>query len=274
MSLRDRVKREDDKKEPSKQPVKSTQVSNTQVNKRTESINKNLPLNKTKNTSHNSEYNQVEMKKSAIQVTASFEFAKAQYTRSLAILILGFVITAIVMLQTYYVLTYKPPVKYIPVYEDSTIIDPIPLDKPYKSEAEMRQWLADASKDIFSYDYLNVDNHGSKIKKYFTEKGYNDFMEQFQNSPDIPRVKNKKMEVISSSIGSPTKLHENYKISGNNFAYWEYKISIRQVFIAPSEGIIPVTYEMVATIVRQDQRQTRDGIAIHSFRVVSSNNIK
>lgn len=274
MSLRDRVNKEE-KNVPSKQPVKGTQnLNKKQPPASAGSMKKNLPLNKSKNANQDNGYNEVEMKKSAIQVTASFEFAKAQYTRSLAILILGLVITAIVMLQTYYVLTYKPPVKYIPVYEDSTIIDPIPLDKPYKSDAEMRQWLADASKDIFSYDYLNVDNHGAKIKKYFTEKGYNDFIEQFKNSPDIPRVKNKKMEVISSSIGSPTKLHEEYKISGNNFAYWEYKIAIRQVFIAPSEGIIPVTYEMVATIVRQDQRQTRDGIAIHSFRVVSSNNIK
>lgn len=221
-----------------------------------------------------SDYNDAAMKTAGVQVTASFEFAKSQYTRSLGILILSFIITISVVLETYYVLSYKPPIKYIPVYADSSIIDPIPLDKPFRTDAEMRQWLADASKEIFSYGYLNVDTHGSKIKKYFTDKGYEDYMNMFKNSPDISRVKSKKMEVIASSIGSPTKLHDGDKLSGKNFAYWEYKISIRQVFISPNDGIIPATYEMVATIVRQDQRQYKDGIAIHSFRVVSSSNIK
>jgi len=276
MSLRSRVDANKSNEE-TKNPVPKSTAKNTNQRNDKNPVNNKTSASRPSPQSpvnNSNEYDLKAMKNAGLQVMASFEFAKAQYTRSLGIVVLSLLITICVIFETYYVFTYKPPIKYIPVYEDSTLIDPIPLNQPFKSDAEMRQWLADASKDIFSYDYLNVDTHGARIKKYFTEKGYSDFMSKFKNSPDIPRVKNKKMEVISSSIGSPAKLHEGDKLSGNNFAYWEYRISVRQVFISPNEGIIPVTYDMVATIVRQDQRMYRDGIAIHSFRTVSSNNIQ
>jgi len=217
-------------------------------------------------------YNVEKMKAAGATAMAGFIFAVAQYKKSLAILSLNVGVLALMAYQTYYITTYNAPIKYIPIYEDSTIIDPVPLTAAFKTEAEMSQWLADASKDIFSYDYLNADAHGEKIKKYFTEKGFTDYFNGFKNSPDLSRVKNKKLEVLSSVLGAPTKVSSG--VSKGNFAYWEYTFTVRQVFISTTEGVIPVTYNMVATIVRQDQRLYRDGIAIHSLRVESSSNIK
>lgn len=268
MSLKDKIQKN---KAQVKEPSKSTQSAKPSQEK---PVAKKMVKRGEDTPTSTGDYDASAMKIAGVKVMASFQFAKDQYTRALGILILSLIIATAVVFETYYVVTYKPPVKYIPVYEDSTIIDPVPLNKPFKTDEEMRQWLADSVKIIFSYDYLNVDVHGNDIKQKFTEKGYSDFMDKFQNSPDIPRVKNKKMEVIASSIGSPKKLHQGDKISGNNFAYWEYEFTLRQVFISPTEGIIPVTYQMVATIVRQDQREFRDGIAIHSFRVVSSNSVQ
>lgn len=217
-------------------------------------------------------YNIEKMKAAGATAMAGFIFAVAQYKKALAILTLNIGVLVLMIFQTYYITTYRAPIKYIPIYEDSTIIDPIPLTAAFKSEAEMSQWLADASKEIFSYDYLNADAHGEKIKKYFTEKGFTDYFNGFKNSPDLSRVKNKKLEVLSSVLGAPTKVSSG--VSKGNFAYWEYTFTVRQVFISTTEGVIPVTYNMVATIVRQDQRLYRDGIAIHSLRVESSSNIK
>lgn len=217
-------------------------------------------------------YNIEKMKAAGATAMAGFVFAVAQYKKSLAILMLNLGVLGLMSYQTYYISTYNPPIKYIPIYEDSTIIDPIPLTAAFKTDAEMSQWLADVSKDVFSYGYLDADSHGEKIKKYFTEKGFTDYFNGFKNSPDLSRVKNKKLEVLSSVLGSPTKVSSG--VSKGNFAYWEYTFTVRQVFVSTTEGVIPVTYNMVATIVRQDQRLYRDGIAIHSLRVESSSNIK
>lgn len=217
-------------------------------------------------------YNIEQMKAAGATAMAGFLFAVAQYKKSLAILALNVGVLGLMSYQTYFISTYNPPIKYIPIYEDSTIIDPIPLTAAFKTDAEMSQWLADASKDIFSYGYLNADAHGEKIKRYFTEKGFTDYFNGFKNSPDLSRVKNKRLEVLSSVLGSPTKVSSG--VSNGNFAYWEYTFTVRQLFVSTTEGVIPVTYNMVATIVRQDQRLYRDGIAIHSLRVESSSNIK
>jgi hypothetical protein len=217
-------------------------------------------------------YNIEKMKAAGATAMAGFIFAVAQYKKSLAILMLNVGVLGLMSYQTYYISTYNPPVKYIPIYEDSTIIDPIPLTAAFKTEGEMSQWLADVSKDVFSYGYLDADAHGEKIKKYFTEKGFTDYFNGFKNSPDLSRVKNKKLEVLSSVLGAPSKVSSG--VSKGNFAYWEYTFTVRQVFVSTTEGVIPVTYNMVATIVRQDQRLYRDGIAIHSLRVESSSNIK
>lgn len=217
-------------------------------------------------------YDVNKMKAAGATAMGSFLFATSQYKKSLGILVINLCAFLLMGYQTYYIMTYKPPIKYIPIYEDSTIIDPIPLTEPFKNESETRQWLADSVKDIFSYDYLNADAHGESIKKYFTDKGFKEYFTSFQNSPDYSRVKNKKLEVLASVIGAPTKL--NSGVSGGNYAYWEYKFTVRQVFISTTEGVIPVTYDMIATIVRQDQRLYKDGMAIHSIRVESSSNIK
>lgn len=219
-----------------------------------------------------SNYDASKMKAAGVTAMASFLFSISQYKKILAILLINIVSFSALAYQTYYIMNYKPPIKYIPIYGDNTIIDPVPLTEPFKTEAETRQWLADASKDIFSYDYLNADSHGESIKKYFTDKGFSSYFSSYQNSPDYSRVKNKKLEVLASVIGAPTKI--NSGVSGGNYAYWEYKFTIRQLFISTTEGVIPVTYDMVATIVRQDQRLYKDGMAIHSIRVESSSNIR
>lgn len=210
---------------------------------------------------------------SAAVTVSRFKFATSQYYRSIGILLIATTIAAFEAQQYFKAKNFEPPVKYIPVYEDSTIVSPTPLNKPLNSDSYNRQWLADAATDIFSYSYTTIDTHGGHIKQYFTDNGYSTFWKQFSTSPDYIRVKNKNMNVVSMVLEPPQKLHdEEFKITGD-YAYFEYKFKIKQLFISPTDGLIPVNYDMVATVIRQDQKQYKSGIAIHSIRVVSSNNI-
>lgn len=218
-------------------------------------------------------YDRAKLKAAGILVTASFEFAKAQYQRTFAILILLSIITITVVFQTYNIATYKAPVKYIPVYEDKTIIDPLPLDKPVMSDDAMKQWLADSVSEIFSYSYLNVDRHGEKISPFFTEQGYKNFQKEFAASADVNRVRGQSLTVISTVVGSPSNMFDGFKVSGP-YAYWDWHLQLRQVFISTNNKFIPVTYDVVATVIRQDQRIYRNGIAIHNLRIVSSSELK
>lgn len=211
---------------------------------------------------------------STLTTIVAFNFAVNQYKRSMLIVILVIATFGLNAWQSYYITTYKPPIKYIPIYEDGTVIESVPLTEEFKTEAEMAQWLADAAKDIFSYDYLNADSHGETIKKHFTKEGFKQYFKIYENSPDLSRVKNKKQEVLANVLGSPSKTHKDKKLSGNNYAYWEYKFTLRQVFYTTTEGYIPATYEYIAIIVRRDQREYKEGIAIHSLRVVDSSTIK
>lgn len=211
---------------------------------------------------------------SAVKTVAKYHFAKSQYYRSIGTMLLVF---AILSVESYNFVTaknFRPPDKYIPVYEDSTIIDPTPLNKPLMSDNENKQWLSEAVTEIFTYDYTSIDRHGLKIKQFFTDKGYENFWQQFTSTPDFLRVKNQSMNVVSQVIEPPVRLHdEEYKITGG-YAYYEYKFKIRQVFISPTSGVIPVTYDMIATVIRQDQKKYRSGVAIHTIRVSSSSNLK
>jgi hypothetical protein len=232
-----------------------------------------INLDKIGELNSNTEYDRAKLKAAGILVTASFEFAKAQYQRTFALLILIVIITVTVVFQTYNIATYKAPVKYIPVYEDKTIIDPLPLNKPVMSDDAMKQWLADSVSDIFSYTYLNVDKHGEKISPYFTEQGYKKFQKEFLVSADVNRVRGQSLIVVSNVVGSPTKMFDGYKVSGP-YAYWDWHFQLRQVFISTNNKYIPVTYDVVATVIRQDQRTYRNGVAIHNLRIVSSSELK
>ena len=206
----------------------------------------------------------------AAETITRFNFAKTQYYRSITMLLIAIFIASFEIHQYLKARSFEPPVKYIPVYEDSTIVDPTPLNKPLMPDSYNKQWLTDAVTDIFTYNYTSIDTHGAVIKKYFTENGYSEFWKQFSSTPDFIRVKNKSMNVISMVIEPPVNLNDEvYKVNGN-YAYYEYEFKIRQIFVSPTDGVIPVTYNMVATVVRQDQKLYKSGVAIHSIRVNSS----
>lgn len=249
-------------------PQSRQRNSNVETVNRTES-----PAQKTENNKEKNQTKNADFRNAGMLVTASFQFAKDQYTRTLALLVLMTVITLTVLFQTYNIATYKAPVKYIPVYEDKTIIDPVPLNKPVMSDDTMKQWLADSVSDIFSYNYLNIDKHGEKISDYFTVKGFEQFKKSFDSSADVARVKGQSLIVVSTVVGSPVKAFDNYKVSGQ-YAYWDWKFQLRQLFISPNNRFIPVTYDVVATIIRQDQRTYRSGIAIHSLRIEGSSELQ
>lgn len=231
-------------------------------------VEQNIPKNNIEDKDIKNSY-----RNSGMLVTASFKFAKDQYTRTFALLIMMSIITCIVLFQTYSVATYKAPVKYIPIYEDKTIIDPIPLNKPVMSDDQMKQWLADSVSDIFSYNYLDLDKHGEKISGLFTETGYATFKKAFDSSADVARVKGQSLIVVSNVVGSPVKAFPGYKVSGP-YAYWDWKFQLRQAFVSPNNRFIPVTYDVVVTIIRQDQRNYRSGIAIHSLRIEGSSELQ
>lgn len=255
-----------DKNTP-KEPPK-VQINKSPTTVQTKPVEKNIKKNNAINQEDKANY-----RNSGMLVTASFKFAKDQYTRTFALLIMMAVITLIVVFQTYNIATYKAPVKYIPIYEDKTIIDPVPLNKPVMSDDQMKQWLADAVSDIFSYNYLNLDKHGEKISGLFTETGYATFKRAFDSSADVARVKGQSLIVVSNVVGSPVKAFSGYKVSGP-YAYWDWKFQLRQAFVSPNNRFIPVTYDVVVTIIRQDQKNYRSGIAIHSLRIEGSSELQ
>lgn len=260
-------------KENIKENISKRLSNKVSVNYDVEDNNKErVNLDKIGELNSKTEYDTAKLKAAGILVTASFEFAKAQYQRTFALLVLLVIITSAVVFQTYNIATYKAPVKYIPVYEDKTIIDPLPLNKPVMSDDAMKQWLADSVSDIFSYTYLNIDKHGEKISPYFTEQGYKNFQKEFLVGADVNRVRGQSLIVVSNVVGSPTKMFDGYKVSGP-YAYWDWHFKLRQVFISTNNKFIPVTYDVVATVIRQDQRTYRNGIAIHSLRIVSSSEL-
>lgn len=217
--------------------------------------------------------NSKEMFMEAARTVSKFKFAKTQYFRSIGVLVIVTIIAIVEIQQYLKAKNFEPPVKYIPVYEDSTIVSPTPLNEPLHPDSYNRQWLTNAVTDIFSYSYTTIDTHGSRIKNLFTDNGYESFWKQFTSTPDFIRVKNRSMNVMSMVIEPPVKLHdEEYKITGE-YAYYEYKFKLRQVFVSPNDGVIPVTYDMIATVIRQDQKLYKSGVAIHSIRVVSSSSV-
>lgn len=198
-----------------------------------------------------------------------YEFYRDGYLKSIVILCTSLFLLACMFGSLYYTsVIYKAPNNYIPLDEQKRIYDPIPLDQDVMSEESLRQWIVEAMNDIMSYDYITYGKHGAKISKYFIEKGYQDYKNEFDNNPDLKRVIGNSAIVITPVITNPELISKPGVLSGSK--YWRYKISMVKLFYSPKAGVLKneVTYEVM--VMRASRKDLPDGIGIYKISTLDN----
>lgn len=169
-------------------------------------------------------------------------------------------ISAIVFLV--FSLNYKTPTQYIHADEYGRIMKDVPISEFNESPEETGQWVADAIKKSFTYNFTNLETHPSQVKKFYTENGFKKYKNQFERSTTKVFVKENKAVAFSGRIAAPTLLMDKTTKSG--LAIRQYETVMNQV-MQGYKGKRIETYKVTVIVVRKEIKDYEDGKAIGSI---------
>lgn len=192
------------------------------------------------------------------------EKIKSSYFYSIGVFffsVLSFISTSIYFYYSYYI--YTPPASFIVLNGDNKILEEISLKEDNMSIEELNNLINEWVRDILDYNYLNFDQHGSKIKKYFSNDiAYRDFMNVFQELRIQTKILANK-GIVTTKVINPIVV-ENQRIYNDYQKVYQMRGSyaLEMVFV---NGIEPIRYEIFLNVTRQRLVDNPYGIAIETI---------
>src|SRR5579862_2259634 len=118
---------------------------------------------------------------------------------------------AIVFLITMalYIYLHKPAPKYFPVGDEWRIKAPVPVDQPYLSNPEVLQWVSDTVSKIFTLDFNNYNAQLQKYMPYFTQDGWQNFLNQLNIYANYNKVQTGRMFIYVVPTGAPVIINDS-----------------------------------------------------------------
>lgn len=133
------------------------------------------------------------------------------------ILGLGVAIVFLLSMSLYLYLSKPKPITF-PVGARWRVIEPVPVNKPYLSSAEVLQWVSENFSQSFNYDFLHYDEQLKSHMQYFTSNGWQVFVNQLNNYINYNTVQVSKQFV--SGVPASVPLVENEGLVAGRYAWW------------------------------------------------------
>lgn len=199
-------------------------------------------------------------------LTLRDDFYRDSFTK-LVWIILAVALALVMMLSlSLYLYLSKPPPVTFTVGEEWRIQEPVPLDQPYRTTADMLQWVSDALPNSFDYDFVNYNAQIQVAPRYFTAKGWKAFLNHLNNYVNYNNVQSKKMFVSGAPASAPFVLNQGLILG--RYGWWvqmPVTISYRD-----SSGTKTLGLTMQVLVVRVPTLNNLAGIGIDDVIVVKN----
>lgn len=181
------------------------------------------------------------------------------------VFVIGCVFLSIVFLGavSLYIFMNRPPPITFRVADEWRVVAPVPIQQPYLSNPEMLQWVSDVFPRVFDLDFLRIDTQLADVKKYFTDNGYQIYLNQLKNYADKNMVQVNRMFVHAEPTRAPVIVNQG--VLSGRYAWW-----VQMPVIISYAGMKekPDAYlSMQVLVVRTDTTNNLTGILIDNVIV-------
>jgi len=157
----------------------------------------------------------------------------------------------------------KPPPITFAVDNEMRVQAPVPLSKPYLSDPDLLQWIAEVLPKVFVYDFNYYDDQLAKAKQYFTENGWATFSNQLNIFANYNTVQASKLFITGTIDGAPT-ISNSAIVEGTDKYGWLVQIPLTIKY----DGYQPmadkkVTFQVL--VVRVSTLNNLVGVAIDNI---------
>lgn len=157
-----------------------------------------------------------------------------------------------------------PTPKYFATTVDGKIIKLTPLDSPNLTTNALLQWATEAATAAYTFNFVNYRKALQDVRKFFTERGYRNFIAAQQASNNIQAIREKKLVVSAVPTGVPVIINEGVLQTGR-YA-WQVQVPMLIVYQSASDEFRQ-NVVLTLIIVRVPTLESEGGVGIESFVV-------
>lgn len=175
-------------------------------------------------------------------------------------------IGSLIAISAYLYLTEPPPVTF-KVGDQWRIVKPVSLQEPYLSNGDLLQWVSNVVPQLFDVNFMYLDEQLLQLRKYFTDNGYQVFMNQFKNNVPIDRVLAGKLFVGGAITGAPFIISDS---SQNGLLAGRYAWEVQLPVVIDYDGMQREDSKVLTlklTIVRTETIDNLVGVLIDNVIV-------
>lgn len=166
-----------------------------------------------------------------------------------------------VLVFNYYAYATRPQGEFYGSLPSGTDFILTPLTRPNVSTKALLSWATIAATATFTLDFVNYESNFNALKDYFTETGYQNFLNALEEANTLQTIQEKKLVISAVAIG-PAVVSEEYEKSGIH--NWKVEVPITVTYLSVSaeekrEKLISMTITQVPTT------QASKGIGISKY---------
>lgn len=162
-----------------------------------------------------------------------------------------------------YIFMNQPPPTTFRVAEEWRVVAPVPVQQPYLAEPDMLQWVSEVVPSLFNVDFAHMSGQVAEVKKYFTDNGYQIYLNQLNNYADSKVVEANKLFVRGAPTRAPIILNQG--VLSGRYAWW-VQIPVN-ISYAGAVETPDVRLTLQVLIVRTDTTNNLTGILIDNVIV-------
>jgi intracellular multiplication protein IcmL len=178
----------------------------------------------------------------------------------------GIVIALLVAGLISLLLTVQTRQVYFATTSDGRIINIVPLNEPYRSQAEVVAWAAAAAQNVMRFGYHDYRERLQQVSNDdFTPTGWQSFSKALNESKIIDAVQARKL-VVTTDINSAPEITSTEVRDG--VYTWDLKFPITIKFDG-TDAPQPIATLLYLRIVRVSTLQNPDGISIEQWVTIN-----
>ncbi|MBI2790819.1 MAG: type IVB secretion system apparatus protein IcmL/DotI [Gammaproteobacteria bacterium] len=158
----------------------------------------------------------------------------------------------------------KPPVHYFTTSNDGKLTLLYPLNQPNLTTSSLLDWVVEAGTTAYNFNFGNYDRALKDIKIYFTDAGYQNFLNALTAARTIDTVRTKQLVVAAIATDKPVILKEGPTTDG--IYAWEVQLPMLVTYQSASDTR-KQNIVLTMLIARRSTLESPKGIGIASIKV-------
>ncbi len=196
-----------------------------------------------------------------VLVSLRNHFYRDNYRKTMTVLLGAIVIIIVLAVALAYSAMHRPEPVYFATADGWRLQQLTPLSEPLLDDEQVLQWSVDAVGHIFGFNFVDYRDQLQKASQYFTQEGYQQFIQALGASNNLETVKTQKLVLSAVVTKAPVVIAEG-KLNG--VYAWRVQMPVMITLQSASQQLTQ-NVMLSLVIVRASTLDKTSGVAIAQF---------